>query len=86
MGLANPTRHAFENNRKALTRTINGATSIEDISFLRRDLNSGGGVLEKRLANTVDPEEKAEIRKHIAWLKTEYRDLLNKKAKELKDN
>lgn len=81
---ANLSDHTLENTRKALAKTVAGTDNLGDIGFLRRDLNTGKRMLQIRLEKHPDPKERAEVKKHIAWLTSEYSKMLSDRAKELK--
>ncbi len=81
--LDNPQKSGnFETIRPRLLRLVARCKSIDDVNYLRRDLNAGIVQLTKLKQNR--PEISDGIDRHIKWLKTEYREALNNKAKELK--
>lgn len=81
--LDNPQKSGnFENIRPRLLRLVDRCKTIDEVNYLRRDLNAGIVQLTKLKQNR--PEISDGIDRHIKWLKTEYREALNNKAKELK--
>lgn len=81
--LDNPQKSGnFETIRPRLLRLVDRCKTIDEVNYLRRDLNAGVVQLTKLKQNR--PEISDGIDRHIKWLKTEYREALNNKAKELK--
>lgn len=81
--LDNPQKSGnFETIRPRLLRLVDRCKTIDEVNYLRRDLNAGIVQLTKLKQNR--PEISDGIDRHIKWLKTEYREALNNKAKELK--
>jgi hypothetical protein len=78
---ASITGSTLENTRAALVKTVKDCDSMQDIAFLRRDASAGLQVLAKRADNL--PEERKAIEVHLKWMRGEYRDMMNARAKEI---
>lgn len=72
----------FEAIRPRLLNMVKKCKTMDDIEYLRRDLNSGKVQLTKLAKNR--PEIAKQCNAHIKWLGTEYREALNNRAKEIR--
>ena len=77
--------HKLTNTRKALEQTVAGTNSVEDIAYLRKDLQIGIAGLRRVLEKHPDPTERAETAKHLEWLQVEYSRMLRDRLKEIRD-
>ena len=75
---------SFDGLQKKLLKFVSMCKDADDINYLRKDIGLGIKTLKKRMEKTDNKDEKKEIKQHIDFLQNEYRDALNKKAKELK--
>ena len=76
----------FEKVRRHLTKCVHNCKDMSDIQYLRKDVNAGINMLNKRISNNVDSDEFIkELKYHVKWLQNDYRKLLNEKAKEIKN-
>ena len=80
---ANLSKHTFENTRAALAKTVAGITDAEDIRELRRDRQLGRTHMLKVIERHPDVNERAEAKRHLEWLETEYAEMLTKRLKEI---
>ena len=73
---------------KNLLKLVNHAKTDKDIKFLRHDASIGVSQLNKMLEKnlTLDNKTVDRYKDHIQWIKTEYKDAIDKKAKEIKEN
>lgn len=81
---ANLSKHTFENTRAALAKTVAGITDPEDIQALRRDRSLGRAQMLRVIEKHPNPDERAEAKRHLAWLEGEYVKILSDRMKELK--
>ena len=72
----------FEAIRPRLLNMVKKCKTMDDIEYLRRDLNAGKVQLTKLAKNR--PEIAKQCNAHIKWLGTEYREALNNRAKEIR--
>jgi hypothetical protein len=78
---ASITGSTLENTRAALVKTVQDCDTMNDIAFLRRDASAGLQVLAKRADNI--PAERNAIEVHLKWMRGEYRDMMNARAKQI---
>ena len=76
--------HTLSNTRKALAKTVEDASTMDDIAFLRRDMAAGKILMKRRIEKHPEESEKREARKHLAWLEGEYSKMLTTRASEIK--
>ena len=81
---ADLSKHTFENTRAALAKTVAGITDPKDIAELRRDRWMGRVHMMKIIERHPDPAERAEAKRHLAWLEGEYGKMLSDRMKEIK--
>lgn len=76
----------LESVRISLEKTVAGTTKLEDLDYLRQDMNQGKTQLNKKLARITDTKEIKEIKEHLAWMSGPYTAMINKRAKELRSS
>jgi len=76
----------LESVRISLEKTVAGTTKLEDLDYLRQDMNQGKTQLNKKLARITDTKEIKEIKEHLAWMSGPYAAMINKRAKELRSS
>ena len=81
---ASMSEHTFANTRKALAKTVAGTDSADEIAFLRRDMAAGKALMKRIMERHKDPAERAEAKRHLQWLETEYAKMLTERLKEIK--
>lgn len=72
----------FAGLRENLIELAGRCADINEVNYLRRDKNAGKAMLKKLAVNK--PELAKQCHSHIKWLETEYTQVLNDKAKELR--
>lgn len=73
----------FKGLRKNLLKMVESCKNMSEVNYLRKDISNGIVMLTK--LKESKPEIKEQCEEHIEWLKTEYREALNNKAKQLKE-
>ena len=81
---ASLTDHTLANTRKALAKTVEDCDTPDEIAFLRRDMGAGKALMQRITEKHKDPKERAEAKRHLAWLNSEYAKLLADRLKAIK--
>jgi 2'-5' RNA ligase len=81
---ADLSKHTFENTRAALAKTVAGITDPEDIQALRKDRQMGRSQMMRMIERHPDPEQRAEAKRHLAWIEGEYVKMLSNRMAEIK--
>lgn len=76
---------SFEGIHGNLLKMVKRCKTKKELDYLRKDVSRGKQQLKREAAN-ADPSRKKAIEEHIKWLDTEFRDAINEKAKEIKNN
>ena len=76
--------HTLANTRKALAKTVEDCDTPDEIAFLRRDMSAGKAMMQRITEKHKDPKERAEAKRHLAWLNGAYAKMLADRLKAIK--